>query len=400
MTFGAYREVLALAQVRTVIILGIIGRIGQFGFGVLLTVHLVETLGLAYSTAGIVTAVWTIGLAISGPWRGSLLDRMGLRRTMVPSLIVLTPVFAIVPFVRSYPALLGLAGLMGVIMFPTFSVIRQGVLAATPPAMRRTAISLDSTIVEVCFMVGPALGIWIATTWSTTWALFGFGMLTVFGALAPTLANIAIVSPDEALDPETDAALPTRGRFAWATPQVLGILAASGVAGFILAGTDIGVVAALRGLGAPHLIGLTLAVWGLGSAIAGLTYGGLHRPIPLIWLVLGLGLTTALVALARDVLSLNLLLLLAGALCAPTLVAAQDQLQRIVRPSDRGQILGWQGSFMTGGNTLAPPLVGLAMDLRGWNAGFLLAGGLGVVLALALLALQASRRRDRVRTDS
>ena len=101
MTFGAYREVLALAQVRTVIILGIIGRIGQFGFGVLLTVHLVETLGLAYSTAGIVTAVWTIGLAISGPWRGSLLDRMGLRRTMVPSLIVLTPVFAIVPFVRS-----------------------------------------------------------------------------------------------------------------------------------------------------------------------------------------------------------------------------------------------------------------------------------------------------------
>ncbi|MGJ6980533.1 MFS transporter [Aestuariimicrobium soli] len=395
MKFGAYREVLALAQVRTIILLGVLGRVGQFGFGVLLTVHLVETLGRTYSSAGIVTAVWTIGIAVSGPWRGSLLDRIGLRRTMVPSLVVLTPVFLVLPFVRSYWLLLVLAGLMGLIMFPTFAVIRQGVIAATPPAMRRTAISLDSTTVEICFMIGPALAVFLATTFSTTWALFGFGLITIVGALAPVIANFPIVSPDEAAAPTETVRDGRRGRFAWATPQVLGILAASGVAGFILAGTDIGVVAALRGLGSPELIGLTLALWGLGSAITGLAYGGLHRPIPLIWLVLGLGLTTGLVALANDVVSLNVFLLLAGAFCAPTLVAAQDSLQRVVAPSERGQLLGWQGSFMTAGNTMAPPLVGLAMDLRGWHAGFVLAGGVGLVLGLALLALQTSRRRGR-----
>jgi MFS family permease len=390
--FGAYREVLALASVRTIIILGTISRVGQFGFGVLLTVHLVEALHLPYSRAGIVSAVWTIGLAISAPWRGSLLDRIGLRRTMVPSLVVLTPVFILLPFVRQYWLLLVLAAVLGLVMFPSFSVIRQAVLAATPPAMRRTAISLDSTIVEVCFMVGPALGIWIGTTWSTTWALLIFGMMTVLGALVLTVVNVAIVSPDEATD-RSDEPEPGRRRLTWATPQVLGILAASGVAGFILAGTDIGVVAALRQLGAPQLIGLTLAVWGLGSAVAGLAYGGLHRAVPVVWLVLGLGASTALVSLATGVFTLNLLLLVAGAFCAPTLVAAQDQLQRIVSPRERGQLLGWQGSFMTAGNTLAPPAVGLAMDLRGWHAGFVLAGGVGLLLGLGLMALQGLRRR-------
>lgn len=392
MKFSAYREVLAIPEVRATVLVGVLVRVPQFAMGILLTLYLVAELGRSYSSAGLVTAVLTIFMAISAPWRGHLLDRRGLRATMIPSLVVLPPVYALIPFTRDYTLLLVLAALAGLMNMPSFSVIRQAVIAATPPELRRTAISLDSTLVELCFMTGPAIGVAVAATWSTRWTLLVTMGLVLLGAAILTVANPS--TTDRWVVDTVESPTDTRvGRFEWVSAATLGVLAAVSVTGFILAATDLGVVAALRAHGREGLIGLTLTAWGLGSAVAGLTYGALHRAIPVTWLTLGLGVTTALVALSTNLWSLNLWLLLAGVFCAPTLVAALDQLQALVRPEHRGQVLGWQGSMMTAGNTLAPPLVGWVIDHHGWHTGFVVAGGLGVVASVVLLGTQAGRRR-------
>ena len=88
MPTGPYQRVLAVRPLRQALLLGILVRIPIFAGGVVLTLHVVQTLGRSYGAAGLVTAGATVAIAVSGPWRGRLLDRMGLRRVVLPSLLV------------------------------------------------------------------------------------------------------------------------------------------------------------------------------------------------------------------------------------------------------------------------------------------------------------------------
>src|SRR4051794_41525695 len=181
MPIGPYRRVLAVPSLRQVLLLGLLVRVPIFAGGVVLTLHVVQFLGRSYGAAGLVTAAATVAIAVSGPWRGRLLDRRGLRRVVLPSLVVTAACWSVAPFVGYWP-LLGLAALAGLFVVPTFSVIRQAVLVVAPEGGRRTALALDSVAVEMSFMVGPVLGVWAATVWPTSWVLFGIEMLGVLAA--------------------------------------------------------------------------------------------------------------------------------------------------------------------------------------------------------------------------
>src|SRR6476646_1860805 len=106
MPFAPYRRVLAVPAASTALLLGLFLRIPMFAGGVVLTLHIVQTLHRSYAEAGIVSALATICIAVSGPWRGRLLDRLGLRRTVVPSIVVTALVWAVAPFVGYVPLLL------------------------------------------------------------------------------------------------------------------------------------------------------------------------------------------------------------------------------------------------------------------------------------------------------
>ena len=188
MPLDPYRRVLSVPAMRQALVLGILVRIPIFAGGVLLTLHVVQTLDRTYGAAGLVTAAATVCIAVSGPWRGKLLDTRGLRRVVLPSLVVTAICWSIAPFVDYLP-LLVLAALAGLFVVPVFSIIRQAVMAAVPDSDRRTALSLDSVAVEVSFMVGPLLGVWAATIWPTAWVLFTVEMLGVLAGVGLWLVN-------------------------------------------------------------------------------------------------------------------------------------------------------------------------------------------------------------------
>ncbi|MEO9151076.1 MAG: MFS transporter, partial [Lapillicoccus sp.] len=182
MQLSAYRPVLALPAARRGLLLGLFIRIPMFAGGVLLTLHVVGALHRSYGAAGLVTTAATLCIAVSGPWRGRLLDRRGLRRVVAPSIAVQAVCWSIAPWV-DYWWLIGLAALAGLFVVPTFSIIRQIILRAVPESQRRTALSLDSIGTEVSFMAGPALGVWAATVWDTAWAIFAFEWLAIIAAI-------------------------------------------------------------------------------------------------------------------------------------------------------------------------------------------------------------------------
>jgi len=279
----------------------------------------------------------------------------------MPSLVVTAICWSIAPFV-GYVPLLVLAALAGLFVVPTFSIIRQAVIAAVPESDRRTALALDSVAVELSFMIGPLIGVWAATIWPTASVLFSVEMLGVVAGVGLWWAN-PVMRADR-----TD-----------------------------LSGSDIAIVAALRDFHQVSLIGPVLAIWGLGSVIGGLVYGMLHRSIPAFLLLGGLSLATIPIALAPSVWPFAALAFLAGLLCAPTITATVDQVSRVVPDAARGEAMGWHGSFMTAGSALGAPVAGLAIDQWGWRGGFVSVSLLGLAVAVAGAGATITRRRSRER---
>jgi predicted MFS family arabinose efflux permease len=396
MPLDPYRRVLSIPALRQALILGVLVRTPIFAGGVILTLHVVQTLGRTYGAAGLVTAAATVCIAVSGPWRGRLLDSKGLRRVVLPSLVVTAICWSIAPFV-GYFLLLPLAALAGLFVVPTFSIIRQAVITAVPGDDRRTALALDSVAVEVSFMIGPLIGVWAATIWPTAWVLFTIEMLGVIAGFGLWLAN-PVLRPERADDDgEAAEVLP---RSAWFRARFLAVCAAAAATTIVLSGSDIAIVAALREFDKIALIGPVLAIWGLGSVIGGLVYGALHRSIPAFLLLGGLSLATMPIALAPSVWPLAALAVVAGLLCAPTITATVDQVSRVVPDAARGEAMGWHGSSMTAGSALGAPIAGLAIDHWGWGSGFVSVSLVGLAVALAGAGATSTHRRSRRQTGT
>jgi MFS family permease len=388
-SFAPYRRALRSRPLRTALILGTLVRAPVFASSVLLTIHVVTTLERSYTAAGLLAGAATIAIAISGPWRGRLLDRFGLRRVVLPSIVVAFACWSIAPFVDYLP-LLVLAVIAGLFVIPTFSITRQAVIAAVPEEDRRTAISLDAVAVELSFIVAPAVAVWAATVWSTSWVLLAIQMLGVAAGIL-----MYVVDPPLRGEGEAGVGSARASRRTWFRLPFLAVCLGAMASTIVLAGSDIAIVAVMRDLGSTGQIGIVLAIWGFGSLVGGLLYGALHRPISAFWLLGGLALATFPMALAESTVELAAYGFVAGLLCAPTITATIDQASRIVPAGVRGEAMGWHGSFMTTGGAVGAPLAGLAIDGRGPGAGFVVVAAVGV--AVAALGLGAVRVRDSAR---
>ena len=380
---GRYAAVLRVPAFRRAELISLLARIPQYGFGVTLTLHVVTTLGMSYTAAGVVAAVYTVAAAIAAPWRGRLLDRQGLRRTLLPSLIIVPLVWGIAPFLP-YVLLIVACAVGGLFSLPLFSLIRQIIVAAAPDGTRRTALSLDSVIVELNFMIGPLLAIVAVTQFGTRPTLIALTVLTSVGGALLAWFNPPLIAVREDGDERVPEPVPPRRE--WLSPAVL-------AGGIVLAGTEVSLVAALRTFGHTELLGLVMTVWSAGSAVGGLIYGAWHRSIPASILLTGLAALTMPIAAATSVGALFAIVAVSGFFCAPLISATVDELNGRVPESVRGEAMGWHGSALTAGSSLGPPAIGIMLDAYGWRAGFLAAGAIGLVVAAIVVLVTAGRRR-------
>ncbi|MCQ2001966.1 MFS transporter [Arthrobacter zhaoxinii] len=431
MNFGLYREMLRIAPIRRVLLIGMIARFPHSAAGVLLTLHVVNTMDRGYAAAGAVAAVVTIGIAVGAPWRGRRVDTVGLRRALIPSVIAEAVIWSIAPH-ASFEWLLVLALIGGVFTLPVFSVVRQSLGVLATGEQRRTAFALDSIATELIFMMGPALGAVIATR-SSVVGLTAVGVSSaVAGVLlmwfnpptrsaeprnavtaadeqdAAAAAAVAVIPANvqEAPMELTGAGLPDgpqnlfgrlrnglAGNFGWFTPSVAVVFAVSVGAGLLLSSTDVGIVALVETGGNPSEVGIVFVAWCAASAIGGILYGAMNRRIPPMLLLLTMAVLTMPMAFATGTLSLALLCIPAGLLCAPVLSSASERVADLVSEERRGEAMGWYGSSMTAGTALGAPVAGLAIDVIGPWSGFLMAGGAASLLVLLTLTVRRFVRR-------
>jgi len=381
MTLAPYRAVLGIPGVTRLMLIAMLARIPITAAGVVLTLHVVLGLGRGYGPAGLVGATVTVGAAIGAPLLGRVVDRHGLRRMLVVATIADGAFWGAVPWLP-YPALLGAAFVGGLLALPVFSVVRQSLAALVPEGQRRPAYSVDSMSVELSYMIGPVLGVLLATTVSTNAAVLTLGVTIVASGVAMYVLNPPVKSAAAIGAPRP----PMRS---WLRPQLTAVLLATTACTLVLAGTDVGIVAALQSTGQVSWIGLVLATWGLVSLLGGFVFGAMRRGVSALTLALLLGLLTMPIGLFGDRWwVLCLALLPAGALCAPTLAAVADSVSRLAPETVRGLIMGLHGSALTAGLALGAPLSGAVVDASAPRWAFVVTGGAGALLACGAIAVQ------------
>jgi MFS family permease len=383
MTVEPYRRVLAIPGVRALMLVGLLARIPVTATGLTLTLHVVNSLKLGFFQAGLVGAAATVGLAIGAPIAGRFVDRYGLRPVVAVTTVTQFAFWVSASFLPYWLLIVG-AVLGGVLALPVFGVVRQCVAAAVPAEQRRTGFALDSMLVEVAFMIGPALAVASATAFGSGWTMAAVGM----GLVGSGAALLMLNPPTRTEDDEVSGTPVPRRQ--WLTPALLCLLGLTFAATFVLIATELSLVAVLKADSVAQWTGLVLALWCLWSLIGGFVYGALPRGFSPLVMIGAMAALTVPVGLVGNWQLLCVAVIPAGILCAPALTTTMDTLSQWVPPAARGEAMGLHSTALTLGLAVSGPITGFVIDAYGTRWSFAIAGLAG--LLFVTLAIPFWRR--------
>ncbi|MFI6530940.1 MFS transporter [Nonomuraea sp. NPDC050547] len=389
MAIEPYRRLLRLPGVRNLLLIGLFARVPSTATGMALTLHVAYSLDLGFAKAGLVTMASTVGMAVGSPLSGRFVDKYGLRPVLITTTLA-QAVFWATAWALPFPVLAVAAAVAGLLALPVFSVIRQCLAALVPPEQRRMGFSLDSMLVELAYMAGPALAVAGVTTLGSTWTMTVVAVGLVGSGTALTLLNPPTRSAEELLVEQ--ARVPRRQ---WLTPAFVALLGTTAAATFILTASELAMVATMKNAGHVGWVGLAVAIWCFYSLAGGFVYGGLSRGFSPLLLIGLMGVLTIPVGLVGGDWRLLLLALVpAGVLCAPALSSTVDTASRWVPAAARGEAMGFHGTALLIGGASSAPIAGALIDGYGPAWAFAAAGLVGVVMVL--IALPLWRRRPAV----
>ncbi|MFF9527452.1 MFS transporter [Streptomyces achromogenes] len=391
----------------------------QFG-----SVLLVARTHGSLTTAGLTGGALALGEVVCGPLVGRLADRHGQRTVVLAfSLVNAVAVTVLVAGVLAglpAPALVLLGAVAGatVPLVGPLARARLVALARRSGASEATvgaALSFESTLDELSFVLGPALVGLAAVLAHPAYAMAAAAALvatcgTAF-ALHPTShattpagehpgrpADPPVHARVEAVPPGSPSSVPgvtgplrTRPPRPPMPPGVPGLFAALALQGAVFGACQAGITAFTGRLGQANQAGLVYAAMGVMSAVAGLAMAAVPERVGARtrWrLATGAALALSLPLLgARGLPALYAVVTVLGVAYAPHLITVFGLLERAVAPSRLAETMGVATSALVGGQALAVAVTGRLAETHGPAAAFAVASaaaGLTFVLALTV----------------
>ena len=350
------------------------------------------------TTLGVIVALQTLPVLLLGPYGGVIADRVDKRRLMV-TLQIAMGVQALV---------LGLLTVTGAVQLWEIGVLaallglnnafenpaRQSfMLEMVGPESLRNAVSLNSVLVNVARVIGPAVaGVLIATVGE------GVCFLVNAASFVPVVASLTTLDAT-AIAPSTPAGrepgqLREGLRYVRRTPELGVPLLMMALAGCLAYEFQVTLpVMASQGLHAGATgFGFMTSAMGVGAVVGGLfvaTKGKTGLP-PLVLAATAFGVVLLFAAVAPSLPVELIALALAGGASISFMSTGNSTLQLGAAPNMRGRVMSlWFVAFQ-GSTPIGGPIVGWVMAQAGARAG-LGVGGITCLL-VAMLGLMALRR--------
>jgi MFS family permease len=359
---------------------------------------LVLTLTGSATTLGIIVALQTLPVLLLGPYGGVIADRVDKRRLMVLLQIAMgvqalvLGLLTVTGAVRLWEigALAALLGLNNAFENPARQSFMLEMVGADS---LRNAVSLNSVLVNVARVIGPAVaGVLIATAGEGVCFLVNAASFIAVVASLATLDRCAIIpSPSSGREPgQLRAGL----QYVRRTPELGVPLAMMALAGCLAYEFQVTLpVMARQGLHAGATgYGFMTAAMGVGAVVGGLFVAAKGRTgLPtLVISATAFGVVLLFAAIAPNLPIELVALALAGGANISFMATGNSTLQLNALPSMRGRVMSlWFVAFQ-GSTPIGGPIAGWVMAAAGARAGL----GLGAVtcLLVALVGLLALRR--------
>jgi predicted MFS family arabinose efflux permease len=380
-----YRELLATPGGLAFSSAGFVARmpISMIGLGIVL---LVVAHGGRYGLAGTISAVFALVNALSAPAIARLVDRLGQRRVLLPTVILHTIWLVVFIVLVSDDAptwtLFATAIVAGLFEPSVGSLVRArwGHVLGSGPRLQ-TAYSFESVLDEVVFVLGPLLVTVLATQFHEQAGLVAALVLLLAGSFALTAQRGTEPPPSPR---------PEHGRrSALAAPGLWLVLALMFFLGGVFGAAEISVIGFADQAGHKALAGPLLASYAGGSMVAGIVYGAVHWKLSLaLRLLLGslaMTVTVAALPLVQQTGVLAPCLFVAGFGIAPTLITGFSLVERLVPTAQLTEGLTWATTGIVVGFACAQPITGRLVDARGASEAFTVAGVSGALAVLLCL---------------
>ncbi len=390
-----YRSLLTIPGIRPFVLGAFLARVGGAMFGVAVIV-MVSTRRDSYGLAGAVSAVGLLVLAVAGPLIGRLIDQHGQRRVAMPFVFWSSAMGAVC-------VACSLLGAPTWTLFVTYGAsaflpemgpltrARWAYLLREEPERLHTAMSFEQVADEAGFVLGPVLAVMLATLLFPEAGLLGATVLFAVG----TLVVLASRTTEPPVIPHDErphgVALRRPG---------LGLLAVVlTMTGVIFGSNEVAAVAVADEAGRKSFSSVILALFALGSMVAGLLYGtrqftsGLTRR--LAYTAFGMFLLEVPVLFVHDLWGLALVMLVAGSATAPMLITAMTLTQRILPPALVTEGLAVVVTGILVGISLGTAVGGWAAEHLGPHEAYAVPVVAGAVAVLLVLG----GRRTLVRAD-
>ncbi len=395
---STYRRVLGLPGAAAFSGAALVARLpmSMAGLGIVL---LVTRASGSYAHAGRVSATYVLATALTAIPLARLVDRLGQGRVLLPAALVSgSALLTMVLGVRlgwPDPAVY-LAAFVGGALMPNFGAAVRArwtrALDGEPDRTRLdTAFAWEAVMDEVVFVLGPTIATFLAATASPS--------VTVVASVTALLVGATWLHTQRATEPPVGSAdevdLGAMGRLPWGTLAPLALTGA--LLGLAFGGAEVATVGLADEQDKPLAAGVILAVWSLGSLLAGLVTGTMTQRRPPSTRV-RLGLLALAVAslplpfLGESLVLTGLFLFFVGAGIAPTLIASVSWVESLVPRSRLNEALAVYSTGIVAGVAPGAALSGTAVDVSGARSAYgVLVAGL-VVAALVGLVTREPRR--------
>lgn len=380
-----YRRVLSTPGFTGLFLVGQVLKLPALAVPVILTLHVAVRLDRGFGQAGIVLAVWTIGLAVGALVLGRMMDRLGPRVVFGLSLVAQT-LFWGTATVLPFEALAVAVFFGGALLVPGGTVTRVMVSAMVAESERHTGFTLDSMLTNLCALAGPAAAVLVATRLGTVPAMIGVGVLIGVSCVLFLVRNPELHPP---------------GPSGWSTvvaslrkPGLLMAFLCVAATGAMLSGSDLALMATLESANQLPWAAVVMAVCVASAFTGGLLYGSRERALSPALLVIGLGLCTIPIGFVADWRWMVFAFIPSAFLVAPAFSASAMVVGKLSDPGARATIMSIYGTAMMIGSALGAPLAGATFSAGTGLTAFAAVGAVGVLAGLA--GWRALRVREAV----
>jgi MFS family permease len=387
MTTTTYRpQLLSAPGAPAVLASSIIARLPLAMFSIALLVHAQRMTG-SFAVAGAVSGAYAIASAVSAPLLGGVVDRSGQTKVLLTGATVtalLLIAVGLLPRTAPSPLLVVLGAATGLATPPLAACVRTLLPEiVADPAGLRALFALESTVLEVTFVLGPPVALGLGAVWSTGAALVISGLLLLAGTLA-----FATQPASRRWRPDPAARRPRGGSLR--SPAIRTLVLILFGTGAVFGATEVGVTAAADALGTTAAAGPLLGLWGAGSLVGGAAAtrlgGGARgtRGVKLLLAALALG-HGALIMATGSALAMGVVIVLAGATIAPTAASLYALVDAAAPAGTRTEAFSWVLTASLTGSALGAAVAGVLAQRSGATGVFafvVAVGGLAVLVAL------------------